>query len=66
MATMAEKKFQYPLYQRVALTQSEERGVVIGRAEFTNRRDTYLVRYVTGDKRQVEAWIAEDALVSTI
>jgi hypothetical protein len=56
------KTFAFDLNQRVALTESDEAGYVIGRAEYTNQSNSYLVRYTAADGRQVEAWWAEDAL----
>lgn len=63
---MTEKKaFRFELEAEVMLNRSMERGSVIGRAEYVNACDSYLVRYVTSDGRQVESWISEDALVAS-
>ena len=56
--------FTFRLHQSVALKISDERGEIIGRAEFSNSVDHYKVRYVAGDGRQVEDWLAEDAIRS--
>ena len=60
----ASKAFAFRLHQPVALKISDERGEIIGRAEFSNSVDHYKVRYVAGDGRQVEDWLAEDAIRS--
>lgn len=39
-----------------------EAGVVIARAEYARSANSYLVRYRSGDGRQIEAWHDEDAL----
>lgn len=41
-----------------------EEGTVIGRSEFTNSADSYLVRYRAGDGRQSEDWFTTDALTT--
>ncbi|WP_026790371.1 hypothetical protein [Pleomorphomonas oryzae] len=60
-----KKAFRFELGAEVMLNRSMERGSVIGRSEYVNACDSYLVRYVTSDGRQVENWISEDALIST-
>lgn len=59
-----DQGFKFTLRQRVKLDESEERGKVIGRAEYLNTCNKYLVRYVAGDGRQVEAWFDQDAIVA--
>lgn len=54
--------FEFSLYQNVELHISGETGYVIGRSEYTNSGNSFLVRYKAGDGRQVESWIAADAL----
>lgn len=62
---MASKKtFDFKLGDAVKLSLSDERGEVVGRAHYSNMNPQYLVRYKAGDGRQVEAWIAEDALTA--
>ena len=61
---MREDGFEFALKERVKLQLSDETGCVIGRAEYTNSGNSFLVRYKAGDGRQVESWIAADALVS--
>lgn len=58
----AMSKFKFALNDFVTLTMSAERGQVIGRAEYVDSSNCYLVRYLTGDGCQVENWIAEGAL----
>ncbi len=57
-----EPKFAFDLNQNVKLKLSEERGVIIGRGEYTERPPCYMVRYVAADGRQVEDWWNADAL----
>lgn len=54
--------FAFDLGQEITLSRSGERGIVVGRAEFTNAVDSYYVRYVAGDGRQTEAWWPMDAI----
>ncbi len=56
-------EFKFNLGDTAALNLSNETGVVIGRAEFANAEDSYLLRYRAADGRQVEAWIGDSALV---
>lgn len=59
---MARKnKFSYPLGANVEVSDFE-RGVIIGRAQYTNSNPIYLIRYMTGDGRKVEQWWSEDAI----
>lgn len=60
---MAEQKnWKFEIGQRVALGQSVEEGIVVGRAEYSNSCDNFYVRYVTGAGCQTETWFAADAL----
>lgn len=54
--------FKKELGQTVQIAMSEEKGEVIGRAEYTASENNYLVRYVAADGRAVEAWWLESAL----
>ena len=54
--------FKFGLNETVDMTESEERGTVIGRAEYTNKEPQYLIRYVAADGRQVESWWDQDAI----
>lgn len=56
--------FQFELDEPVALSLSGERGVVIGRAEYSYMSPQYNVRYVAADGRQVEGWLDGSALVN--
>lgn len=54
---------KFELKQQVTIAASGENGEVIGRAEYTNAENTYLIRYKSGDGRAVETWWSESALV---
>lgn len=54
--------FKFELGQSVAITASGEAGSVVGRAEYNNADNCYLVRYKAGDGRAVESWWTELAL----
>lgn len=54
--------FRFELDQAVDIWCSGERGVVIGRAEYRDSADSYLVRYQAADGRAVEAWWSDNAL----
>jgi hypothetical protein len=63
-AVMAVKKtFYFKLGDEVAIAESSERGVIIGRAHYLDQNPTYLLRYRAGDGRCVEQWWSESALV---
>lgn len=53
---------EFRLTDRVFIKESEEEGVVIGRASYVNSDNQYLVRYKAADGRCVENWWYEDAL----
>lgn len=55
--------FKFQIGQQVKLSLSNETGQVIGRAEYQHASNSYYVRYVTTDGRQIEDWISEPALV---
>lgn len=54
--------FRFNLDQRVTIIESGEVGAVIGRAEYINSANAYLLRYRSADGRAVEQWWSEDAL----
>jgi hypothetical protein len=54
--------FKFNLCQLVEIAVSGESGVVIGRAEYANSCNCYLVRYKASDGRATEAWWNEDCL----
>jgi hypothetical protein len=56
------KGFKFELKQPVRLVESSETGTVIGRAEYAEAANSYLVRYKAGDHRQTEAWWSEAAV----
>lgn len=58
------RDFQFNLANTVRIAVSGEKGQVIGRAEYINGANSYLLRYQSADGRAVEQWWPEDALVS--
>ncbi|MBL1434712.1 MAG: hypothetical protein COB08_000725 [Rhodobacteraceae bacterium] len=55
-------KFKYKLGDSVGIPTSGEMGEVIGRAQYSNADDGYLIRYRANDGRAVEAWWSVEAL----
>lgn len=55
-------RFLFSLHDDVVISTSGERGQVIGRAEYTNSCNSYMIRYKSADGRAVEQWWPEDAL----
>jgi hypothetical protein len=55
-------QFSFDLGATVTIVNGSENGEVIGRAEYNTAENNYLVRYVAGDGRAVEAWWGESAL----
>ena len=53
---------KFELKQQVSIAHSDERGTVIGRAEYAYAEPAYLIRYQAADGRAVEAWWSESAL----
>ncbi|MEL4071684.1 hypothetical protein WKW50_16185 [Ochrobactrum sp. GPK 3] len=58
------KNWKFGLNDKVKLILSDEEGIVIGRAEYTDLADQYLVRYRDGSGRQSEVWWTEAAVVA--
>lgn len=54
--------FKFNLSDSVNIAASGETGEVIGRAEYSNAENGYLVRYKAGDGRATESWWGESAL----
>jgi len=54
--------FKFALNDRVKLSESEEKGTVIGRAEYVHCESNYLIRYRAGDGRLIESWWTESAI----
>ena len=52
----------FQLHDDVVISASGERGQVIGRAEYANSCNNYMIRYKSADGRAVEQWWPEDAL----
>ena len=55
--------FKFQLGQKVNLVLSEEKGEVIGRAEYHDSANSYFIRYVSADGRQVADWWNESAII---
>ena len=57
-------RFAFKIGDAVSLSLSDERGVVIGRAEYEKgvSFNMYYVRYVCADGRQVESWFDATAI----
>lgn len=61
-----EKKMEKTLYgqsETVRMIASEEKGAIIGRAEYLHDETRYLVRYKAADGRQVEDWWGQSAII---
>lgn len=56
--------FKFNLNDAVTIAASGETGTVIGRAEYSNAENGYLIRYKAGDGRATESWWSESALAS--
>ena len=54
--------FKFELENIVLIEASSETGKVIGRAQYLNGQNNYLIRYKAADGRAVELWWGEDAL----
>ncbi|WP_186077535.1 hypothetical protein [Burkholderia gladioli] len=54
--------FKFNLGDSVAITASGERGTVIGRSDYAEADDSYLVRYKAADGRATQDWWSEGAL----
>lgn len=57
------KSFKFELEQQVAIAVSAESGKVIGRAEYSNSENSYLIHYKCADGRAVNSWWEESALI---
>jgi len=56
------KAFVFELGQVITIKCSGETGNIIGRAQYENSENSYLIRYQAGDGRAVEVWWQESAL----
>lgn len=54
--------FKFDLGQRATITESQEQGEIIARAEFAYGESQYLLRHKAGDGRCVDCWWGESAL----
>ena len=57
-------KFKLELGERVKLIESDEMGVVDGRAEYVDSPASYYVMYKAADGRQTTRWWEERHLMS--
>lgn len=62
MTTRTTPDFKFNLGAEVCIMTSDERGIVIARAEYTTSTNDYLIQYRAADGRAVEAWWREDAI----
>lgn len=58
--------FIFAMRSQVSIEVSGEHGIVVGRAEYLNGEDQYLVRYCNKEGTAVEQWWAESALQSEV
>ena len=56
------KSYNFEMGQTVKLSLTGESGTIIGRAEFKYSENSYYLRYVAADGRQVQQWHDESAL----
>jgi hypothetical protein len=54
--------FKFELDTSVTIAASGETGMIIGRAEYIDSDNSYLIRYKAGDGRATEAWWTEKAI----
>ncbi|MCB0574906.1 MAG: hypothetical protein KDC61_10115 [Saprospiraceae bacterium] len=57
-----ENEFKFKLDHPLVILCSGEEGTVIGRAQYLNGENQYLMRYKASDGRAVENWWGESAL----
>lgn len=55
-----EKTFAFEFGDRVKLVESDEKGTVIGRAEYPNRPNNYFLRYKNVKGAQATSWWDEE------
>lgn len=56
--------FAFEMRQRVKLSESNEEGAIIARAEYSYMTPQYLVRYRNGAGNQIENWWPAEAIVA--
>lgn len=49
-------EFRFDLNQRVALSDSKEKGTIVGRSSFIDGEPQYLVRFVNANGCQCREW----------
>ena len=48
--------FKFDLNQMVRIVESNETGLVVGRADYATAEQSFLIRYKAADGRAVEQW----------
>ena len=61
---IVDRSFKYDQGADVVLKKSGDAGEIIGRADYADASNQYLIRYVAADGRQVENWWNESAIRS--
>lgn len=56
------KQFKFDIGQTVTIQTSGEQGRIVGRAEYDNSADDYLIRYTDGTGCAVQKWWTESAI----
>jgi hypothetical protein len=62
MASPSICKFKFRLNQKIRISDSGETGTVIGRADFTDRKKEYEIRYKANNGCHTQRWMSEAAL----
>lgn len=58
------KGFKYELGGKVSLIETEECGVIVGRAEYTDSDNSYYIRYKDSTGKQILKWWNETHIVA--
>lgn len=59
-------EFKFNLGRSVLIAISGEQGTVEGRCQYSNRPNSYFLRYKAADGQAREAWWDEDALLDRL
>ena len=54
---------KFELGAEVTIEASGEKGIVVGRAQYSTAEDQYYIRYKTADGNAIESWWTVSALV---
>lgn len=52
----------FNLGDKVKMTLTDEHGIIVGTASYLDQPEQYLVRYRSGDGRQVQDWWTASAI----